>query len=582
MAATVSRRRANAIQLSRAKAADQWLPGYRRALRIMLRRQTRLAVAAFEDSTNIHYDFQRNWGVRWTREAEALKKRWIYLMVAAGYKWAEKEVVKAATGKSDKSIKGKQIGSPGPDVPLRAVIGEDDEFLIRGRFKDIDKWVETTAEAESKTKAKRLQRSLEAASRFTRTVTKADGTTYEQGFSIADIAKHLRKRIAGIDDARAAMLARTGTIWAFNEGAQQRYRSAGVTAESWQITQDDATCPYCQTMDGAIVKLDDDFASAGETVSGVSDSGKDVTLTVAYDVQHPPLHPNCRCTIVPVLHEAEAEAPVQEAEESTEVTPVRPKKWQGVDETWNGTRMWPDKKKTPLIDTRKINDTIPDFTEAKIPRKEAEKWLKARFPRIRFQLHGVDPKALNEIVRGFTKAAKADPEALKIIKKMGVFDDNQPYFGKNPKYWGFWQKNKGEIALNPSRLTFGNFDSLRRTVHQSMRSGWHPAGVSRVGHILEHEYGHALRDQLMSLSGDPIGSPQRKARLAARRAFRVFEKANKSNRFLVSRYAKTNSHEAFSEAYAQMLDAGESYWSQYTKGFKHYLNKSRGILRGVT
>ncbi len=234
MPATVSRRKANAIQLSRSRAADRWRPGYQRALRQLLRHETGTAVKAFVESDNRRFDFKRVFGVKWTREMETLKKRFIYSMVAAGYKWADQEF--------GESTEGKQIGSPGPDIPLTAAIGEGDEFLIRARFKDIDKWVDTTSLKESTTKAKKLQRSLEIASTKTVKVISAAGREYTRGRTVAELAKVIRRRGLADDMVRARMLARTGTIWAFNEGAQQRYRSAGVQAMQWVTTDDDALC----------------------------------------------------------------------------------------------------------------------------------------------------------------------------------------------------------------------------------------------------------------------------------------------------------------------------------------------------
>ena len=314
-----TRRRANQVQLSRSRAADRWRPGYQRALRVLLRRETREAVDAFLADTDSHYDFRRHFLTKWTRELETLKKRYAYSMVLAGYKWADQEFIEPTAGK--------QIGSPGPDTPMSVVIGEGDEFLIRGNFKDIDKWVETTAEAESATKARRLQTILERAAKETRKVVGLDGISYTRGVTVVEIAKRLRTSGLVSDDARASMLARTGTIWAFNEGAQQRYRTAGVTAEEWVITDDDAACPFCQEMDGKIVRLDDPFVGVDEGVAGTdAETGKQSTLSTPFDVQHPPLHPNCRCTIVPVLPEADTIEITREVSKPEPAEPKKPKK----------------------------------------------------------------------------------------------------------------------------------------------------------------------------------------------------------------------------------------------------------------
>ncbi len=307
MAKILLREEVNAVQLSRSRAADQWLPGYRKAIRTLLRRQTVEAVHAFQESQDKRFDFSHRFLRKWTREMEALKKAWMYRMVAAGYQWADQEFGPGPTGKQ------LGVGSPGPDVPLTAVVGEGDEFLIRARFKDIDRWVDTTAEAESRTKAKRLQSILERASKKTIRVTRKVfqptvgfvSQTFTRGMTVAEIAKAIRKAGLVTDDARASMLARTGTIWAFNEGAKQRYRVAGVTAMQWVVTDDDALCEFCSQMDGKVVTLDTPFVDAGEGIQATdSETNKNLILNTPFTVEHPPLHPNCRCTVVPVMPEA--------------------------------------------------------------------------------------------------------------------------------------------------------------------------------------------------------------------------------------------------------------------------------------
>jgi len=290
---TTVKARGSAAARARARAADRWRPGYRRAVRALLRKQTGEAVSAYVKAGGGQIDFTRTFAIRWTREMEEVKRRFTYEMVRGGYEWAGREFPPKTS---------KVIGSPGPTNPMSARIGDGDEFLIRGRFRDVDKWVATTAEAESKTKARKLQGIFERAARKTVKAMTADGETYMRGVTVPEIARAIRAAGLGADDARASMLARTGTIWAFNEGAQQRYRSEGVTVEEWVVTSDDALCPFCQAFDGQKVRLDDAFAGEGDEVSGTDDeTGKKISLSLPFEVQHPPLHPNCRCTLVPVL-----------------------------------------------------------------------------------------------------------------------------------------------------------------------------------------------------------------------------------------------------------------------------------------
>ena len=95
---------------------------------------------------------------------------------------------------------------------------------------------------------------------------------------------------------RANMLARTMTQWSYQEGSMTNFKDAGFERGEWMATLDEATGEWDEALDGTIVALGGSFVSAGqsfETSSGAN-------LVCPLEVQHPPLHPNCRCVILPV------------------------------------------------------------------------------------------------------------------------------------------------------------------------------------------------------------------------------------------------------------------------------------------
>jgi HK97 family phage portal protein len=100
---------------------------------------------------------------------------------------------------------------------------------------------------------------------------------------------------------RAKRISRTETIWAFNHGAVEGYRQSRVVrAKEWLVAGDDRLCEWCSSMDGKIVEIEDDYFNKGDELTG-SAGGR---LHFDYEpIGHPPLHPNCRCTIIPVLKE---------------------------------------------------------------------------------------------------------------------------------------------------------------------------------------------------------------------------------------------------------------------------------------
>ena len=115
----------------------------------------------------------------------------------------------------------------------------------------------------------------------------------------------LRKRVQAVYTSsskfRAEMIARTETIWAWNEGARQGYEQSGVvTRLEWLASDDERTCQWCPQMDGKVISIEEDFLNKGDDFVG-SEGG---VLTASYDsVGHPPLHPMCRCTVIPVIEE---------------------------------------------------------------------------------------------------------------------------------------------------------------------------------------------------------------------------------------------------------------------------------------
>lgn len=107
----------------------------------------------------------------------------------------------------------------------------------------------------------------------------------EKGDSAYTIGKHLKKEFASMKGYEAKRIARTETMRAFNFGREKGYlRSGMIKAKQWLVAWDDRLCEQCRPMANQLVPLGKEF---------ISESGG--------MVQNPPLHPNCRCTIVPIL-----------------------------------------------------------------------------------------------------------------------------------------------------------------------------------------------------------------------------------------------------------------------------------------
>lgn len=84
---------------------------------------------------------------------------------------------------------------------------------------------------------------------------------------------------------RVQTLTRTMVNQVSNEGALAAYRANGdiIIGYEWLAALDERTCPICQRLNGKFFTRDDGYK--------------------------PPAHPNCRCTIIPVLNAVQMERP---------------------------------------------------------------------------------------------------------------------------------------------------------------------------------------------------------------------------------------------------------------------------------
>jgi HK97 family phage portal protein len=121
----------------------------------------------------------------------------------------------------------------------------------------------------------------------------------EQGQSVQQIADQISTDYA-FSPERATVVARTETARAFVEGERLGWEESGVVrGKQWQLAA--GACPFCQQTavkgTAKVFGLNEPFWKNGDTISAGGG-----TYSVRYgDVQGAPLHPNCRCDIIPVL-----------------------------------------------------------------------------------------------------------------------------------------------------------------------------------------------------------------------------------------------------------------------------------------
>ncbi len=91
-------------------------------------------------------------------------------------------------------------------------------------------------------------------------------------------------------------IARTDSVWAYGEGEIATYIDAGIEKKRWLVTEDDLLCPYCLKFDAMVVGVNTVFVKEGRRVA--IDGGRRMGAA-KWDIPPPPLHPNCRCALVP-------------------------------------------------------------------------------------------------------------------------------------------------------------------------------------------------------------------------------------------------------------------------------------------
>lgn len=102
-----------------------------------------------------------------------------------------------------------------------------------------------------------------------------------------DRLEMLKKALETIfkDKTRAALIAQTESTRAFNDGAEERWKQAGVSLARWQTVNDPLVCPECKALHGQEYDL----------AQGAWSEIKAVYV-------RPPAHPGCRCYSRPIVN----------------------------------------------------------------------------------------------------------------------------------------------------------------------------------------------------------------------------------------------------------------------------------------
>lgn len=117
----------------------------------------------------------------------------------------------------------------------------------------------------------------------------------DAGDAIPDLARRVNQ-YSGFGLSRSRMIARTETIRAQGQAETQAWKESGVVSKKvWYTALDERVCAECDIMHGKEVEIDKEFLDEdGVLAFGYQPYGDGI-------IDSPPLHPQCRCTMLPVV-----------------------------------------------------------------------------------------------------------------------------------------------------------------------------------------------------------------------------------------------------------------------------------------
>jgi HK97 family phage portal protein len=132
-------------------------------------------------------------------------------------------------------------------------------------------------------------RTFRFATEVTRETNKKLQAAFKEGTAAGESIPQLASRVSTLFEEMAAYrsqrIARTETILASNFSTEAAYIDSGVVeGKEWLATMDERTDDECAGLDGKVVELGGEFFQNDY-----------------FDGQYPPIHVNCRCTLIPIV-----------------------------------------------------------------------------------------------------------------------------------------------------------------------------------------------------------------------------------------------------------------------------------------
>ena len=149
--------------------------------------------------------------------------------------------------------------------------------------------------------------SLQVAKEINTETEKQIRATLAQGMRENETIQELTARIMHVfgtaSTYRAFMIARTESAMAENYSDVVAWEQTGVVeSKQWFTAEDEHVCGFCHEMDGVTITLKQSFFDKGDVMMFEDKNGKPHEMMLDFrTIGEPPLHPNCRCVLLPIL-----------------------------------------------------------------------------------------------------------------------------------------------------------------------------------------------------------------------------------------------------------------------------------------
>lgn len=278
-----------------------------------------------------------------------------------------------------------------------------------------------------------------------------------QGKSIYEVANVIDNRI-DVGRGQTQRLVRTEYMHALNQGQIESYKAKGYNKLRWVATMDSKTSKICRKR-----------------------NGKEYDIDSLPDI---PAHPNCRCTMVPVIDIAALD-----------------KRGEEISKLKSEISGKSDDNSLEKVYNDSTRDMFPNtFIHQNLSRNVAIQKLKTDFgmdivETPRTKLSELALNQAHDILYNFKTLYKSLPQKIPKLEAIPaskakdaiafysrMVSDNTPVrFGMNVKY-------------------FKTTNELQDVVDRSIKTGWFSKN-SNLNHVMIHEFGHHVDFQLTKLNG---------------------------------------------------------------------------------